>query len=125
MAFSVDVRMVDVKRIGARPEHRRKPTAGRRARRPNLGHFVGAILTFPHDTPLVRKSGDEIYCDPFGVGADLAARKAIAIARLIARAGLDRVDLGSQRSRAERRNDQSYIIGKDQSEFASEDWAVR
>ena len=122
MALGVDVHMVDVKRIGARSEHRRKPTASRRPRRPDIRRFSRAVLMFPRGAPLVRKPHrQEIYRDPFGVGADLAARKVIPITTLIAGTGLDRVDFRSERSRAERRNDHSDIVGEDEREFATED----
>ena len=125
MALCIEVHMVGVKRIGARPEHRRKPTASRCPRPPDIRRFIGAILMLPRDAPLVRKPyREKIYRDPFGVGTDLAVRKVIPIATLIAGAGLDRLDLRSERSRAEWRHDHSDIIGEDEREFALEDRSI-
>ncbi len=125
MVLGIEVHMVGVKRIGARPEHSRKPTASRCPRRPDIRRFIRAILMHQRDAPLVRKPyRDNIYRDPFGVGADLTVRKVIPIATLIAGAGLDRLDLRSERSRAEWRHDHSDIVGKDEREFALEDRSI-
>src|SRR6202011_5944419 len=93
--------------------------------RADIGRFVRAILMHQRDAALVRKSyRDNIYRDPFGVGTDLAVRKVIPIATLIAGAGLDRLDLCSERSRAEWRHDHSDIIGEDKRKIALEDWSI-
>jgi hypothetical protein len=81
MFFNVEMHIVGVKRVGAWPEHGRKPPAGRQPHRVDIGRFGRAGLTLNRDAPLVHERNcNEVDGQPFAMSANLAACHAVSTA---------------------------------------------
>ena len=122
----IEMHVGGVEGVRARTQNRREPAAGRRPYRAEVGRFVRARPPLDRNAPLVReRDRNEIDRQSLRVSADLAPSHAILGPASIARTGLDRRDLGVQRSLPKRRDDKTHIVGEHRGEFASDQRAVR
>ena len=125
VAFDVEMHVVGVEGVGARPENGGEPAASRGAYRPEIGGFVGARRLLDEEAPLVReRNRSEVHRQSFGVGADPGARDSVLGPAIIAGAGFDCGDLGAQHRLPERRDNEADVVGEHEREFAVEQRTV-